>query len=190
MDIGLDFGTLLTGILIFLARIGDVTIGTVRTFSIVQGRTKMAFFLGFVEISVWLIVISAVVTKITSSPLLALFYALGFSTGNVVGIMVEKKLAFGNIILRVITRQDSGKMRDTIREVGYGVTTFQGEGMNGPVMELYIVCRRKDLKEIMPIITRIDPDAFYTTEQAGIVSRMYRPTLQTPTGWRAIFKKK
>jgi len=86
--------------------------------------------------------------------------------------------------------QNGNTIRDDIRAAGYGVTTFQGEGMQGPVMELYIVCRRKDVNEILPIITRTDPDAFYTTEQAGMVSRLYRPTLQSPTGWRAIFKKK
>jgi len=190
MNIGFDFGILVTGILIFFARVGDVSLGTVRTLSIVQGRTKMAFFLGFVEISMWLVVISAVISKITTSPILAIFYALGFSTGNVVGIMIERRLAFGNLILRVITRQDSETMCDEIRAAGYGVTTFQGEGMQGPVIELYIVCRRKDLKEIMPIVTRIDPNAFYTTQQAGLVNRLYRPNLQSPTGWRAIFKKK
>ena len=190
MNIGLDAGTLMTGIVIFLARVSDVSLGTVRTMSIVQGRTKMAFFLGFVEISMWLLVISAVISKITTSPILALFYALGFSTGNVVGIMIERRLAFGNLVLRVITRQNGNTMRDDIRAAGYGVTTFQGEGMQGPVMELYIVCPRKDLKEILPLITRIDPHAFYTTEQAGIVNRLYRPALQTPTGWRAILKKK
>jgi uncharacterized protein YebE (UPF0316 family) len=119
-----------------------------------------------------------------------IFYALGFSISNVVGIMIERKLAFGNIILRVITRQDGETMRDAIRVTGYGVTTFQGEGMQGPVLELYIVCRRKDLQEIMPIVTSIDPDAFYTAGQIVVVSRLYRPTLQIPTGWRAIFKKK
>lgn len=191
MNIGLDLGTLLMGLLIFLARVGDVSLGTVRTFSIVQGRTKMSFFLGFVEVGMWLVVISAVVPKMSTNPILGVFYALGFSTGNVVGIMLERKLAFGNIILRVITRQDGKEMAERIRKVGYGVTTFQGEGMQGAeVTELYIVCRRRDFQEIMPIVTDMDPNAFYTTEQTGIVSRVYRPGLQVPTGWRARAKKK
>ena len=97
MNITFDLSTLGLGILIFLARVADVTLGTVRTMSIVQGRTKMSFFLGFVEISMWLAVISAVISKIATSPILGFFYALGFSTGNVVGIMIERKLAFGNI---------------------------------------------------------------------------------------------
>jgi uncharacterized protein YebE (UPF0316 family) len=150
----------------------------------------MAFLLGFVEISMWLVVISAVINKITTSPILALFYALGFSTGNVVGIILERKLAFGNIILRVITRKDGEEIRDNVKKAGYGVTTFRGEGIYGPVLELYIVCRRKDLKELLPIVTDIDPNAFYVTEQAGFVNRLYRPGLQSPTGWRAILEKK
>ena len=191
MYLGLDAGIVVTGFIIFAARVGDVTLGTVRTLSVVQGRTTMAFFLGFVEISIWLIVISSVVPQMATSPILGVFYALGFSTGNVVGIILERKLAFGNINVRVFTRKDGRAMADTIRNSGYGVTTFQGEGMQGTIVtELYIVCRRKDFQEIVPIVTDMDPDAFYTTAQTGLVNRVYRPGLHVPTGWRAIAKKK
>ena len=82
------------------------------------------------------------------------------------------------------------EMPRVIRQAGYAVTTFQGEGMHGPVVELYIVCRRKDQKEILKIVLRIEPDAFYLTEQAGMVSKIYRPLLQPPSGWRALLKRK
>lgn len=189
MEIGLDFGTLVIGILIFLARLIDVTLGTMRTISIVHGRSKTAFFLGFVEISIWLAAISTVVNKIMSKPTLGIFYALGFSAGNVVGIMLERRLAFGHIILRVITPQNGEKMAKKVRESGYAVTTFQGEGMSGPVTELYVVCRRRALSDIIAMVKGIDPNAFYITEQAGSVSKIYHPFMQ-PTGWRTIFKKK
>lgn len=190
MEIGLDFGTILAGILIFLARVADVTLGTLRTISIVHGRTKAAFLLGFLEISVWLVVIAAVLNKIMSRPILGIFYALGFSAGNVVGIMLERRMAFGHTVLRVISPRDGKKMAQKIRESGYAVTTFEGEGMAGPVTELYVVCRRRDLKNIIPIVKSIAPDAFYITEQAGSVSKVYRPFMPPPTGWRAILKKK
>ena len=192
----LDTFTILTGLAIFCARVVDVTLGTVRTLSIVHGRMKLAFFLGFVEISIWLIVISTVVTKIAEEPILGVFYALGFASGNVVGIWLERKLAHGNVILRVITRGDVGmEVAGLLRAAGYGVTTFQGEGATGPVTELYIVCRRKDLKGIMRRIRTRDPDPFYVTELAGEVNRilrpsMFRPMLTRPTGWRSIGKRK
>jgi len=85
----------LLGIFVFIARIVDVSVGTLRTISIVQGRTKLSFFLAFIETSVWLVVLSAVLPKVMETPLLGLFYAFGFATGNVVGILVEKRLAMG-----------------------------------------------------------------------------------------------
>jgi len=70
------------------------------------------------------------------------------------------------------------------------VTTFVGEGMRGPVQELYVVCRRRDLKRLLPAIKEIDPDAFYITEQARDVNKVLKPVNTPITGWRAILKKK
>jgi uncharacterized protein YebE (UPF0316 family) len=190
MEWGFDLPTLLTGTAIFVARVVDVSMGTVRTISTVQGRTKTAFFLGFAEVSMWLVVISTVVHMMSQKPILGVFYALGFSTGNVVGILMEKRLAFGHIVLRIISPQRGREMAVRMRASGFGVTTFQGEGLNGSVTELFVVSRRKDLRGLLDIATAVDPAAFYLTEQACSVSRIYRPFLQQPTGWRAIFKKK
>lgn len=190
MEIGLDFVTLLTGLLVFSARILDVSLGTIRTISIVNGRTKTAFLLGFFEVSIWLLVISAVVPRILEKPILAVFYALGFSTGNVVGIKLEHWLALGHIVLRIITPHGGRRMAERLREAGLAVTTFQGEGLSGPVTELYVACRRRDVGRILQIAKGIEPDFFYVTEPTGAVSRVYRPTMTQFTGWRAVFKRK
>ena len=189
MVITLDWPTLLTGGLITLARIGDVTAGTLRTISIVHGRTKQAFFLGLLEISLWLVVISTVLDKMAEKPILGIFYALGFSLGNVVGIKIEKRLAFGHTILRVFTRKGKD-LASHIRHEGYAVTTFRGEGLAGPVTELFIVCRRRDLNCLLKRVSALEPCAFFTTEQAGSVNKIYRPFMSPATGWRSIIKKK
>ena len=181
---------LLTGIAIFFARIVDVSLGTLRTISIVQGRRWMAFWLGFFEISLWLIVISTVIHKVTEAPVLGLFFAFGFATGNMVGIQIEKWLALGHIILKVISKEQFEQMTQCIREAGYAVTTFHGEGKEGPVVELYIVCARKNLTNILSLVKEIEPTAFYILEHVGAVNKIYRPILQQPTGWRSILKKK
>jgi uncharacterized protein YebE (UPF0316 family) len=186
----MNMNVLLTGVAIFFARICDVSLGTIRTIATVQGRTKIAFMLGFFEISIWITVVSTVVRKIATAPLLGLFYALGYATGNAVGILLERKMAFGFLVLRVFTRTAGKSMTDRLREYGQRVTTFLGEGMHGPVTELYIVTRRRDLKWILQIIKEEDSEAFYTTEYARDVSKVLRPTLQPRTGWRAITKKK
>lgn len=188
MPFQFDLGVLVTGACIFMARILDVSMGTVRTISIVHGRTRTAFFLGFIEVSVWLAVISTVIAKVASMPILAVFYALGFSTGNVVGIKLEKWIAFGHAVLRVIIPRHGRDLAAAIRKAGCAVTTFQGEGMNGPVTELYVVCRRRDMDYLIELTRTIEPEAFYITEPAGEVSKLCGSGVARPGGWRGLLR--
>jgi uncharacterized protein YebE (UPF0316 family) len=185
-----DPNILLTGVIIFFARICDVSIGTIRTIVTVQGRSTIAFFLAVFEIIIWVTVAGTVINQISDKPLLVIFYAFGFATGNVVGIIVERKLAFGKTILRIITPSAGPAIAAHLREKGQPVTVFQGEGMHGPVNELYIACRRRDLKWILPEVQRIDPKLFYVIEQARDMSKVYRPVYSPVGGWRAINKRK
>jgi len=134
----IDPFVLSTGLLIFAARIIDVSIGTVRTIATVQGRTAVSFCLAIVEITIWVTVAGTVINQIREQPVWVVFYAFGYATGNVVGILVERKLAFGMVILRVITRHAGQAIADALRAKGQPVTIFMGEGVRGPVAELYI----------------------------------------------------
>jgi uncharacterized protein YebE (UPF0316 family) len=185
-----DLHILITGIIVFLARILDVSIGTVRTIVTVQGRTVIAFVLAIFEISIWIAVASEVINQIKDQPILIVFYAFGYATGNVVGIMVERKLAFGMVILKVITKVAGKSLARRLRELGQPVTVFEGEGMEGRVNELYVVCRRRDLKWLLPIVKEEDPIAFYVVEQARDISKVLKPIYTPVTGWRAVAKKK
>jgi uncharacterized protein YebE (UPF0316 family) len=186
----IDMNTLITGVVIFAARICDVSIGTVRTIVTVQGRSVIAFFLAIIELLIWIGVVSTVIYKIKDQPILALFYALGYATGNVVGIAVERRLALGFMILRVITRTAGQSMAERLRQSGQPVTVFRGEGMRGPVDELYVACRRRELKRLLRIVQQEDPNAFYITEMARDVRKAIRPDYFNFTGWRAVWKKK
>lgn len=177
-------------VLVFFARLADVSLGTLRTIAIVHGRTMLAFWLGFFESAIWLAVVSTIVQTVYQQPLLGIVYAFGFASGNLVGIKIEKFIAMGHLILRIISRNNSSKITSVVREKGFRVTTFSGEGKQGPVQELYVVCRRRDLKKLLTIALALDPEAFYVTEQAGAVSNVCRPIMQPVTGWRAVFKKK
>lgn len=179
-----DLHVLLTGLMVFAARICDVSIGTVRTIVTVQGRSVLAFCLAVFEVTIWIAVISTVINKVSEVPVLAVFYSLGFASGNVIGILVEKKLAFGMIILKVFTQREGRKMADDFRSRRQPVTVFQGEGMSGPVSELYIVCRRRDLKWMIPKVRELDADAFYVVELARDVSKMLKPAYAPLGGWR------
>lgn len=186
----LSNNVLLTGLIIFASRICDVSIGTIRTIATVQGRTAIAFTLAIIEISIWVTVAGTVINQIHDRPLLVLFYAFGYATGNVVGIIVERKLAFGLTVLRVITREAGQAIAKALRIKGQPVTIFLGQGMRGPVAELYIACRRKDLKWIIPKVNAADPEAFYVMESARDFNRVLKPTAAPIGGWRAVNKRK
>ncbi|MBT8338880.1 MAG: DUF2179 domain-containing protein [Desulfatitalea sp.] len=185
-----DATILVTGLIIFFARIVDVAIGTVRTIATVQGRTVIAFFLAIVEISIWVTVASTVINQLREQPLLVLFYAFGYATGNVTGILVERKLAFGMVVLRVISRNNGKAIAEVLRGKGQPVTIFMGEGMRGPVSELYIASPRRNVKWILPLVLEKDPEAFYVIEAARDVRRVLKPTLAPMGGWRAVDKRK
>lgn len=178
------------GVVVFLARVVDVSLGTLRTIAIVHGRTLLSFWLGFFESGIWLLVVSTIVQSVYQQPALGVIYAFGFATGNLVGIKVEKLIAMGHLILRVNSSSNSSKLAHAMRSKGYKVISFIGEDHTGPVTELYVVCKRRDLKSLLGLVTRLDPYAFYVTEQAGSVSNICRPIMQPATGWRAILKKK
>ncbi|MBD3366949.1 MAG: DUF2179 domain-containing protein [Candidatus Eisenbacteria bacterium] len=181
--------TIITGIIIFAARVIDVSLGTLRTISTVQGRTRAAFILGFIEISMWLAVITTIVSDVAERPVLGLFYALGFSTGNVVGILLERRLAFGHVLLRIFTVKGELVAR-VLRKRRYGVTTFEGAGKEGPVTEVLVIMKRRDLPSVISLIGHVAPRAFYVTHAAGEVSRAPTGAMRYPTGWRAVLKRK
>ena len=174
----------MTGLAVFCARICDVSIGTVRTIVTVQGRSVLAFSLAVFEVTIWITVISTVITQVKDVPILVVFYSLGYATGNVVGIMVEKKLAFGFIILKVFSHFHGNSMAEYFRQLGQPVTVFEGEGLQGPVLELYIVCRRRDLRWMIPKVYELDSEAFYVVEQARDVSKVLKPVCTPLGGWR------
>lgn len=186
----LEQSIIITGIFVFLARICDVSIGTIRTIMTVQGRTVISFVLALFEITIWVLVASTVINQVKETPVLVVFYAFGYATGNVVGIIVERKLAFGIIILKLLSRTAGQQIADFLRQKGQPVTVFVGEGMKGPVSELYIACRRRDLKWILPQVQKLDENVFYIIEQARDISRILKPVQTHMGGWRSVFKRK
>jgi uncharacterized protein YebE (UPF0316 family) len=167
---------LFLGILVFLAEVAVLTLGTVRTMVTVLGESRAAFCLGCVEMTLWVFGTSAVMLKVGDEPFLGVCYAVGFACGNVVGIMAEKKLALGNVVVRFISPWRGDEIARAIRNAGFGITTVDGHGSVGPVTVQFVVCKRRDMKFVLAVAQAADPDLFYTFETAGGVSEAYSPT--------------
>jgi uncharacterized protein YebE (UPF0316 family) len=159
-------------LLIFCLRVCDVSLGTLRTLSVVQGRTALAVGLGFTEVLLWVVAVSQVIARVGTEPLLALAYAGGFATGNAAGIWLERKLAFGHVVVRIFSPVGHA-IAPALRAAGHVLTTFAGEGRDGPVTLLYVTTSRENAREIIDTALAHDPEAFYSVERssAGIHGR-------------------
>ena len=173
-------------LLIMLARMTDVTIGTVRIIFVSKGKERIAAALGFFEVIIWLIAISQVMQNLSNAACY-LAYGLGFSLGNIIGLLIEKKLAYGMQITRIMTTNPIETLQMVLREEGYGVTTVDAHGAKSAVKVIYVISERKDYNRIREIIHSVEPDSFVTVQdirssQAGFIKK--RRILP------ALFKKK
>jgi uncharacterized protein YebE (UPF0316 family) len=165
-------------ILIFIAKILDVTFGTIRIIFISRSRKYLAPIFGFCEIMIWLFAISQIMQHLTNI-YFYLAYALGYATGNFVGVSIEEKMALGMVVLRIITKTECSLLVDQLRSTGYGVTCFDGEGSRGNVKLVYMTIERKDTNHIISIIKKFHPHTFFSIEEvraenAGIFPDRYR----------------
>lgn len=165
----------LTPVLIFLTRITDVSIGTLRIIMVAKGRRLLAPALGFVEILIWLYAISNIVRN-ANNLWFYLAYAAGFSAGNYLGIIVEERLAIGVGMVRVVTRTRARELIESLRAFGYGVTTVIGEGAEGPVDIIYTVVQRTEIPKVLQEIHRFNPRAFYIVEDVRSASIVHSGT--------------
>ncbi|HOJ04990.1 MAG TPA: DUF2179 domain-containing protein [Bacteroidota bacterium] len=161
--------------LIFLARVVDVSLETVRIILIARGMKILASILGFFEILVWLIVLGEIMSSL-NDPVNYIAYAGGFAVGNYVGIWIENKLAMGLSIIRIITQSDMMGIVIAIQSMGYGVTYVEAHGENGPGVIIFAVVRRKDLPQVTDVVKSIDPTSFYTIEDVRFASEATFPT--------------
>ena len=174
---------------IFVLRIVDVSMGTIRTLAIVEGRIGVSVVLGFFEVLVWLVAITQVIVRLKESPFLPLAYAAGFAAGNAAGILLEKRLALGSVVLRIISETRGSSIAEALRSAKQAVTTFDGAGRDGPVTLIYTSCPRAEMHALLGRAVEVDPDLFYVIERANAWGHG-RAVVAHPTGWRAFWKKK
>ena len=157
--------------LIFLARICDVTLGTLRIVFISKGDKTVAPLLGFLEVLIWLIAITQVMENLSN---VASYFAWagGFATGNFLGLRIEQKLALGQVVVRVITVEPAGNLVDRLKGRGYRLTCVDARGTRGKVDLLFMIVKRKKLDEVIGIIRSFNPQAFYSIEDVRSVSEV------------------
>jgi uncharacterized protein YebE (UPF0316 family) len=162
-------------VLILLARVADVTLGTLRIIFVSRGKRHLAPVLGFFEVLIWIVAIGQLVQHLHSSTSY-LGYAAGFAAGNFIGMLVEDRLAIGTMIVRTILDVGGDEVMKRLHAAGYGVTRVDGRGATGPVQLIYTVVQRKHLKDVVRIIHSVHPTAFLSVEDVRSTEEGIFPT--------------
>jgi uncharacterized protein YebE (UPF0316 family) len=145
-------------LLIFLFRIVDQSIGTLRLIFAAKGLKRLAPFFAFFESFIWLVAIGQIMKHLDN-----IYCYLAFAGGY----------AVGNFVIRVIPKKDTTALIQHLRKLNYGVTVVPVDGMMGPTKMLFTTIRRTEAKHVIEIIKQFNPTAFYTIDEVKIVSGGY-----------------
>jgi len=151
----------LVALLIFLARVADVSLGTFRTIVVFRGHKYLAAFIGFFEVIIWLIAAGQVL-KHLDQWFLAVAYAAGFAAGNFLGMWLESRFAIGSELIRCIS-YSRNVLSDILRDNGYKAISLDGNmGEGKPVEIVFVIEKRRRVPQLIELIKQSDPDAIYS----------------------------
>jgi uncharacterized protein YebE (UPF0316 family) len=163
------FAWVVLPILIFLARIMDVSIGTIRLIFVSKGFKAIAPLLGFFEVIIWLVAVSQIM-KHLDNIVCYIAYGGGFAMGNFVGMYIEEKLSIGNVIIRVIHKSGTTDLIQHLKDSNFGLTIVDAEGSQQKVKIIFSVIKRENVQQFVSIINEHNPHAFYTIEEVKSVN--------------------
>jgi uncharacterized protein YebE (UPF0316 family) len=149
---------------VFSAELIVVTLCTIRIIFLSRGRKLPASILGFFEVTIWLFAIGQIMQNLSDISC-HIAFAAGFTVGNFLGVIIEKRLAIGNLGVHAITSKDATDLIHGLRTANYGVTVIDAKGALGPVKVIFTVIPRRDLDGVLAILHRFDPRAFYSVDE-------------------------
>jgi uncharacterized protein YebE (UPF0316 family) len=149
---------------IFIARVLDVSLGTIRVQLIVRRKKFLAALTGFVEV----LIVSRVIQDIQHWPYV-LSYAAGFATGTLLGMYMTEKLERRVVQATFICQGSQDEIEVLVRESGFALTRYDAIGRDGHVEVMDVICTSSQLARLVKLVTQIDPKAFlYTHDLASL----------------------
>ncbi|NMC56362.1 MAG: DUF2179 domain-containing protein [Eubacteriaceae bacterium] len=156
----LSGSSILVYCIIFIGKIIEITLDTIRIVLINRGEKLKGAILGFIVIVLWIFIVSSIITNLSQNYFKAFLYALAYAIGNYVGVTIEEKLAIGLSSLQIIVPMDMGEvLAHYLREEGYGLTVLDGHGFNNDKKVLILHIPRKKLNEALKKVKLNAPDA-------------------------------
>ena len=165
---------LLLPLLIFLARVADVSLGTMRLVYLSKGYKRITSTVAFFEVLIWIIAIGQIIQNL-SNPICYIAYAAGFAAGNFIGMHLTEKMSLGIVLIRILSRTNTEPMIKTLKENEFGLTTVDANGAYGPIKVIFTIVQRSRAKTAIKIIKDHNPNAFYTIDEVDVTERGFFP---------------
>lgn len=187
------FRIIVLPLMIFFARILDVSINTIRIIFVMSGRKLISTILGFFESLIWLLAIGQIFQHI-DNVYSYIAYPAGFAAGIMVGMLIEERLALGNVVVRVISSEDLSGLIKVLHTQKVRYTLVSAESETGQEKLLFTVVKRDNLSLLLAEIQKHVPSAFYTVEsvksasEAGILAE--QPSRRGIGAWLTSVKRK
>jgi uncharacterized protein YebE (UPF0316 family) len=147
-----------------------MTLDTLRVLVVMRGKKKIAWVLGFFQAAVFVIAIGSVLSNL-DNPLNVIGYAAGFATGNVIGMLIEEKLAIGHTMVSIVSSRRGSEIAEKLRKNGYAVTEIAARGKDGMVTLLNVNVLRKNISAVRQLVNDSDAEAFITSEDIRPIRR-------------------
>lgn len=165
-------------LLIVILQLVYVPMLTLRTISMVKNLKLMAVVFGFLESIIYVFGLGMVLSG-NQNYIEMFVYAVGYAMGLYLGIYLEQKLSIGYIMVNINVLENDGHLVAALREHGFGVSSYIGEGRNGKRIILDVLSTRKREKELYSIVNEIVPNAFMVsyepkTFKGGFLSKFAR----------------
>lgn len=159
---------------IFLVRIIDVSLGTIRTIVSVKGKNLIASIIGFIEITIWFLIVREALNTDANGLWVTIAYAGGFSTGTYIGGILSNKFINGNLGVQIITDDENTHLITQLRKEGYAVSVIDVKGQNddGKYM-LFIEITNKNFEHLKETVKKIDEKAFIVVNETKFVQNGY-----------------
>ncbi len=169
------FSLIILPLLIFFARILDVSLGTLRIIFITKEMKYVATLVSFFETLIWIIAIAQIMQNLTNF-ITYIAYAGGFATGTFMGIYIESRLAMGYLSVVIVTKKDPTELIEKLETTHFRTTTIDAKGDETNVEMIFVIIKRKNLKKVIGMVKNFDSSAFYSIEDIKDLRHIHLPS--------------
>lgn len=163
-------------ITIFLVRIIDTSLATIRTVLVVRDKTHLAFITAFFEVFVWFLIVREALNTDSDNVLaIAVSYSLGYAIGVRVGMYITEKFITTNVSVNIVVEQRKEVVKALIdNNFAVSVSKIKGKDLISDKYMIFVATTNKKLSKLKKIVTKIEPRAFIVVSENKMVLGGYK----------------